>query len=307
MIEREPRSLSNVMRQIYPHAGSSYCIGITGPPGAGKSSLVDGLIGELRSDDASVGVIAVDPSSPFQGGAVLGDRIRMSRHYLDDQVFIRSLATKGAHGGLSQITGAAVHLLDAFGKDYVIVESVGVGQTELDVLSVADTVVVVLVPEAGDSVQTLKAGLMEIADVFVVNKADRDGAPKLAAAIKGEIAAGRQSYWWIPPIKLTQAHNGVGVSELFEVIKEHRAAGEQSSNLAKRRAQRLRREFDEALRTEISARLAVIQEQPDDIGEIVSRIESGETDPYSAVDHAIADGWLMARLAEMLTLSDIDE
>jgi LAO/AO transport system kinase len=301
-LERNQDSLPQLMRSIYPKIGHTYCIGITGPPGAGKSSMVDGLLRELRSEGASVGVIAVDPSSPFQGGAVLGDRIRMSRHYLDDQVFIRSLATKGAHGGLSQITGAAVHLLDAFGKDYVIVESVGVGQTELDVLAVADTVVVVLVPEAGDSVQTLKAGLMEIADVFVVNKSDRQGAPKMAAAIKGEVAGGRHSDWWMPPIKLTQAHNGVGVPELLESIKDHRAAGEKSSNLRRRRADRRRREFDEALRSAVLTRLATIESET---GDLVSLVD--QTDPYTAAEQVIADGWLEQKLAELLKPAENDE
>ena len=166
------------MRATHAHAGNAYTVGITGPPGAGKSTLVDGLVRASRDEGLSVGVLAVDPTSPFSGGAVLGDRIRMQQHFLDRGVFIRSLATKGAHGGLSRVAWAAQRLLDASGRDIVYVETVGVGQTELEVMRVADTVVVTLVPEAGDAVQAMKAGLMEIADVFVVNKSDRAGADR---------------------------------------------------------------------------------------------------------------------------------
>src|SRR5881628_2745880 len=179
LVERDGDEVGPILEAIAPRLGAAFTIGITGPPGAGKSSLVDGLATLMRAAGKTVGVVAVDPSSPFSGGALLGDRIRMSRHYLDKGVFIRSMATRGSHGGLARATKDVIKLLDAFGRDYVLVETVGVGQTELDVMGTTDTVIVTLVPEAGDGVQVMKAGLMEIADIFLVNKADRDGANRM--------------------------------------------------------------------------------------------------------------------------------
>ncbi|MDP6783417.1 MAG: methylmalonyl Co-A mutase-associated GTPase MeaB, partial [Dehalococcoidia bacterium] len=176
LVERESTEVPQIMKLIQPHLGKAHIIGITGPPGAGKSTMVDKLTAQIRKRGATVGIVAVDPTSPFSGGAVLGDRIRMQQHYLDEGVFIRSMATRGSHGGLPHTTRGVVKLMDAFGKDFILVETVGVGQTELDIMEAADSVVVVLVPEAGDTIQTLKAGLLEIADIFVVNKADREGA-----------------------------------------------------------------------------------------------------------------------------------
>lgn len=177
MVEREAPEVPQIMSLIYPHLGRAYLVGITGPPGGGKSTLVDRLTAVMRSGDFSVGILAADPTSPFSGGALLGDRIRMQQHYLDKGVFIRSMATRGSRGGLPRAARGVIKLLDAFGKDFVLVETVGVGQTELDIMEATDTTVVVLVPEAGDAIQTLKAGLLEIADIFVVNKADRGGGP----------------------------------------------------------------------------------------------------------------------------------
>jgi len=176
LVENESKELPEIMRLINSHVGKAYCIGITGPPGAGKSTLVDKLTTMIRKESLTVGIIAADPSSPFTGGAVLGDRIRMQQHYLDEGVFIRSMASRGSLGGLPQNTGSVVKVFDAFGKDIVLVETVGVGQSEIDIMKNSDTVVVILSPEAGDSVQTMKAGLFEIADIFVVNKADHPEA-----------------------------------------------------------------------------------------------------------------------------------
>ena len=297
LLEREPDTLSAVMRAVHGRAGRAYCVGVTGPPGAGKSTIVDGLVGLLRRQGLGVGVVAVDPTSPFSGGAVLGDRIRMQRHALDPGVFIRSLATRGMHGGLCRIAKASVRLLDAFGKDFVIVETVGVGQTELDVCRVADTVVVTLVPETGDAVQAMKAGLMEIADIFVVNKADREGAERLAAAIGGALAVDGGEAGWRPPILLTKAHRGEGIEALRDQIIEHRNAMERVSLLRRRRRDRDREEFADTLLEAVGAGVAALMSQDGALRDVVSRMESGEIDPYSAATLALDEGLVFPQLA----------
>lgn len=208
-----------LMREVYRHGGGAYRIGITGPPGAGKSTLVDKIIKQYRQQGKTVGVVAIDPSSPFSGGAVLGDRIRMQDHGGDEGVFIRSLGSRGSHGGLSRATREVVQLLDAFGFDIILIETVGVGQTELDIMAVAHTTVVVLVPESGDTIQTMKAGLMEIADIFVVNKADREGANRIFGELQAmaEMAAGETK---IPVFKVEAVKNK-GVEELVQNISAH--------------------------------------------------------------------------------------
>jgi LAO/AO transport system kinase len=303
-IERSDRDLRDVMRAVHPHTGNTYCVGLTGPPGAGKSTLVDRLTTEARSRGLSVGIIAVDPTSPFSGGAVLGDRIRMQSHYLDRDVFIRSLATRGVHGGLSHVANAAVRLLDAAGKDIVIVETVGVGQTELDIMGVADTVVVTMVPEAGDGVQAMKAGLMEIADIYVVNKADRDGARQLATAIRGMLSLnppGKSK--WRPPILLTQAHNGEGIEELYEALGKHHKIQRDEDALEIRRRQRRRQEFTQAITETLTATLANLMNSDSPLSEILSRVESGDLDPYTAAIQSIRDG----NLADNLKLTHLQD
>lgn len=223
-VENDAVFVPEVLEAVYPRTGRCYSVGVTGPPGAGKSTLVDKLIGRLRSEGKTVGVLAVDPSSPFTGGAVLGDRIRMQRHALDDGVFIRSLGTRGTHGGLSRATRDVLRLLDAFGFDVVIIETVGVGQTELDIVDIADTTVVVLVPESGDTIQTMKAGLMEIAEIFVVNKADRQGADRILSELKSMVELGeRRDPNWKIPVLLCQANRDIGTDELYETLARHRA------------------------------------------------------------------------------------
>ncbi len=296
LLESGPGSCSEVMRAIYPLTGKAHCIGVTGPPGAGKSTLVDGLVRQFRGAGASVGVLAVDPTSPFTGGAVLGDRVRMMQHYLDENVFIRSIATRGWNGGLSLGAAAAVRLLDAFGMDVVIIESVGVGQTELDVMNTADTVVVVLVPEAGDAVQMLKAGLMEAGDIFVVNKADRPGADRMAALIGAEVAHGSADAWWMPPVVMTRAHQAEGIEELFEAIDSHRNRSRSAPNPQQRRAARRRAEFVRVLLGELEFRLSGTGSGDGEIGSLLKDVESGRIDPYSAAYAASKDYDALAAL-----------
>lgn len=282
LLEQDSGKLSAIMRAIYPHTKGAYCIGVTGAPGAGKSTIVDVLVRILRDQGSAVGILAVDPTSPFSGGAVLGDRIRMQRHYLDQGVFIRSLATRGVHGGLSRVAGASVKLLDAFGEEMVIVETVGVGQTELDIMKVADMVVVVLVPEAGDAVQAMKAGLMEIGDIFVVNKADREGAGRLAAAVKAAVGLDGGESWWSAPVLLTQAHKGEGIQGLYEAILEHRRTMESTSRLEQRRRQRNRQEFTAVLKEAVESEVARLVSRDGALSQLASQVEKGEIDPYTA-------------------------
>ena len=238
----------------------------------------------------SVGVLAVDPTSPFSGGAVLGDRIRMQHHFLDRGVFIRSLATKGAHGGLSRVVWAAQRLLDAHGKDVVFVETVGVGQTELDVMGVADTVVVALVPEAGDAVQAMKAGLMEIADVFVVNKSDRAGADRLVSALRSMLDIAERAPSWTPPVISTQAHRRVGITELHAAIASHRDAQHADGGLSRRRGQRLRQEFARTLAERVQSHLAdAMADDGGALGALAASVERGEVDPYTAAARAMGE------------------
>lgn len=286
LVERGSEDLSDIVGAVHAHTGRTYTIGVTGPPGAGKSTLVDGSVDVLRGHGKTVGVLAVDPSSPFTGGAVLGDRIRMQRHYLDDSVFIRSIATRGSHGGLSDVAGASARLLDAFGFDYVLVETVGVGQTELDIVKIADTVVVVTVPEAGDTVQTIKAGLMEIGDIFVVNKSDRDGAKRLAATIRAALRLGHGDDWWNIPVLLTQADEGLGLDALYASVLAHREALESTANLQARRRRRQLDEFNALVTDAVRVKVNGLIEQDAELAAISDRVGRGELDPYTAAGKA---------------------
>src|SRR6266705_2336865 len=228
-VENRLPDVAEIMRAVQPRLGRAHVLGVTGPPGAGKSTLVDRLTARLRAEGEGVGIVAVDPSSPFTGGAVLGDRIRMQAHTLDPGVFIRSMATRGSLGGLARATGDAIKLLAAAGYAWILVETVGVGQTELDIMKLADTTVVVLVPESGDAIQTMKAGLMEAADIFLVNKADRSGAPalmaepKFAAHLSLTSAASPKNIEWEIPVLSAEAQSGVGIAELLADVRRHRA------------------------------------------------------------------------------------
>lgn len=221
-IEARDEELPELLRAVYPYTGKAEILGITGPPGAGKSTLVDQITRELRKNGKRVAIACVDPSSPFTGGAILGDRIRMQEHAADEGVYVRSMGTRGQHGGLSLATKEVVMTLDAAGFDHVIVETAGVGQTELDILRLARTIVVVLVPESGDGIQVMKAGIMEIADVFAVNKSDRPSADQLLKELTQMVGmSAHDESSWIPPIVKTVAHQGTGVAELVQKVNEH--------------------------------------------------------------------------------------
>src|SRR5438552_4802493 len=293
-VENRGPEIPEIMRAIQPRLGRAHVLGITGPPGAGKSTLVDRLTSHLRTEGAAVGVLAVDPSSPFTGGAVPGDRIRMQAHTLDPEVFIRSMATRGSIGGLAGATGDVLKLMDAFGFPWVLVETVGVGQTELDIVKLADTTVVALVPESGDSVQAMKAGLMEVADIFVVNKADRDGAHALMAELRFSMhlhyssSVSPKDIDWDIPVLAAQATNDVGLAELLAEVKHHRSVLEQTGALEKRR--RARRRAD--LRTLLVERFAgqgvwrVRKERA--IPRVFDAVADGALDSYSAVSRILS-------------------
>ena len=304
LVENESKEVPEIMKLIAPRAGKAYCVGITGPPGSGKSTLVDKLTAIMRKQDLTVGIIAADPSSPFTGGAVLGDRIRMQQHYLDEGVFIRSMASRGSLGGLPQTTGSVIKVLDAFGKDIILVETVGVGQSEIDIMKNSDTVVVVLCPEAGDSIQTMKAGLFEIADIFVVNKADYPGADNLIHDIQSMLHLHNGSSWWDIPALATEAVNNVGIEELYQQIQRHRRILEETGRLTQRRQKQRRDEFFETIKQKVGKRLIRAIEQDSELANYAQRVESGEIDPYSAADKVLKSGKL---LDAYLKLQSIDE
>ena len=293
MIERSAPEVPGIMSRINFNLGRSHIVGITGPPGGGKSSIADRLTGLMRADGCSVGVVACDPSSPFSGGAVLGDRIRMQQHYLDREVFIRSMATREGRGGLSPTTKEVLKLMDAFGKDFVLVETVGVGQTELDIMDAADTVVVVLVPEAGDAIQAMKAGILEIADIFVINKADREGADAVAEDLKQMLRLNPKHEWWEVPVLTTEAVNNVGIDKLYQGIRNHRMALEEAGQLDIRRKAQRRAEFLQVVERSIRERILALIRRNEQLTASLERVEQGEIDPYSATDELLASKALL--------------
>jgi len=281
-----------ILKALYAHTGHAYVVGITGSPGVGKSTLVDQMVARLRKEEKTVGVLAVDPTSPFSGGAILGDRIRMQRHSLDEGVFIRSLATRGHFGGLTQSTRSAIDVLDAMGKDYILVETVGVGQDEVDVVKSAQTTIIMVIPGMGDDIQAIKAGILEVGDIFVINKADREGADKTLNELRQMIDMGQQKHKegkWTPPILKVEAVFDRGVAELLEAIEQHRAylrESEGDRHLLRRKL-RIREELAEMIKSRL------IQEVLDQLiegGEFEAAVEAilaGETDPYTASDNLL--------------------
>ena len=292
LVENRAPEVSAVMERIYSHTGNAQIVGITGPPGAGKSTLINRLIAEYRAERKQIAVLPIDPSSPFSGGAVLGDRVRMTDHFRDTGVYIRSLSTRGSHGGLSRAAREIVRVLDAFGHDLIIVETVGVGQTELSVMDLAHTTVVVTVPEGGDGIQAMKAGLNEIADIFVVNKADREGADRLKAELELSLHL-RPPGGWDIPVLLTQAVTGRGVDAVVAAIAKHRAWLSEHRDPA-RESERRQREFTEVLTAELEE-LAARALGNGAAGSLLAQVREGRLNPYSAART------MMAGIAKLLS------
>lgn len=272
------------METLFPHTGKAYVIGITGAPGAGKSTLTEALVSEIRKEDHRVAVLAVDPSSPFTGGALLGDRVRMQNHATDPMVFIRSMATRGHLGGLALATPEAVRVLDAVGNDYIVIETVGVGQAEVDIVAEADTTIVVVNPGWGDSIQAGKAGLLEIADIFIVNKADRDGTKNAVRELEQMIHFGPAKDW-TPPVRETIATGPKGVDLVWSTIKAHRAHMLKDGDLETKRRSRISKEIYDivAERTRAKVRL----EAADELNRLVEEVAARRIDPYAAAEQLL--------------------
>ena len=277
------------MKALFPHSGNATVIGLTGAPGAGKSTLVDQLAREYRKQEKTIGIIAVDPTSPYTGGAILGDRIRMQAHHADTGIYIRSMATRGFLGGLAPATADVATLLDASGKDLVLIETVGVGQDEIDIVRLADVTVVILVPGMGDDVQTIKAGIMEIADIFVINKSDREGADRVEREIRAMQTLAIRGDDWMPPIVRTVASDGTGVSELAKTIASYRQYLEGKDLVLRKKVSNWRERLVEMLRKALLDRMMRERLDAGHLTEYAREIAEHRRDPYSLVEELVND------------------
>jgi LAO/AO transport system kinase len=282
LVESSDPLAYELIRVLYPDTGRAYAVGVTGPPGVGKSSLISALVRHVRAADAGVGVISVDPSSPFTRGALLGDRIRLADHFLDPEVFIRSMGTRGHLGGLAEATLQAALVLDAAGKDFVFLETVGAGQSEVEIIKIADTVLLVLMPGSGDSIQALKAGIMEIPDVIAVNKRDHPAAKTMANEVRSILALDTEEGWQ-PPIVLTEAVEGEGIDELWDRIVEHRTHLEDNELLAERRASNLAGEVFAVASARAKSYLEQAVTDDPELARLLGEVQRRELDPLTAV------------------------
>jgi LAO/AO transport system kinase len=289
LVEDGHPALREVMAALAPHSGTAHIIGITGSPGVGKSTSTNALVGAFRARGKRIGVLAVDPSSPFSGGALLGDRVRMQDHALDPEVYIRSMASRGHLGGLSWTTPQALRVLDAAGCEVILIETVGVGQSEVEIASLADTTIVLLAPGMGDGIQAAKAGILEIGDVFVVNKADREGADATVRDIRHMISLGDRTEpgLWRPPVIKTIAAKGEGVDEVMEALDKHVAWMEETGTLRERRVRRAGDEIESIALQQLRARMGDLR-HGNGVDELAADVVDGRTDPYAAADQVVA-------------------